>query len=112
MTDLEAAELRRTEAKARLRDTVETLQGRLAPKVVVRDAIQTVSDTGSRAIERGTDTARRHPGKIIAAATLIGAFLARKRIARLIRRRDDAPQPARNRRVRNTPGAARRKESK
>lgn len=86
MTDLDLAAARAAEARMRLHATVETLQSRLAPRMIARDAIEGLTATGEKAIDLGAETARRHPGKIVALASLLAALLARRQIVAVVRR--------------------------
>jgi len=104
MTDLDLATARAAEARLRLSATVEALQLRLAPRTIAREAIDGLAATGEKAIDLGAETARQHPGKIVALATLLAALLARRRIGALIRRARPA-KPAAPKRVSTLKGA-------
>lgn len=104
MTELDLATARAAEARLRLNATVETLQARLAPRMIARDAIEGLTATGEKAIDIGTETAKRHPGKIIVLASLLAALLARRQIGAAIRRALPA-KPAASKRVPAIKGA-------
>ncbi len=87
---LVAAIVERDSAKLRLRSTLETLQRRLSPATLRDEAVETVKETAASAARSGAETMRNHPGKIAAGIGLLGLLLARKPIARAIRRDDDA----------------------
>lgn len=89
--DVAAAELRAKAARARLRATVDTLQERLDPRTVARDAVDGIADTGGKALNRAADAVERHPAAIVGAAAAIALVTGRHRIARLFRRRKAAP---------------------
>lgn len=105
-TELARAETRAADAKQRLGNTIEALQARLDPRVVAREAVDGIAETG-----------KRHPGKVAGALALIAAFLGRRRIGALIGKArtstDETAQPARARRVRPArprPAPAKRKQ--
>lgn len=94
------AEQRAAAARERLTDTATTLQARLNPRVVARDAVETLQENGEKALRTGVENARAHPEAVVWAATLTTAWLARHRIAALFRRkrpsRETAPASARS----------------
>lgn len=81
------AEERAAAARRRLGDTVGTLQARLDPRSVARDAVDGLTESGEKALRTGVATARSHPDAVMVGATIVVAWLARRRIARLFRRR-------------------------
>lgn len=92
-TDLASAQARAAAARARLGDTVETLQTQLAPERLARRAISEVTDGGTRAALASVDVAKRNPAGVAGAALAVAMFFGRKRIAagaRRLRGRDDA----------------------
>lgn len=88
------AEQRAAAARERLTDTAGTLQARLNPRVVARDAVESLQENGERALRSGVENARAHPEAIVWAATLTTALLARKRIAALFRRKPPSKETA------------------
>lgn len=100
MTDpvnrLVAAEIEATLARERLSSTLAVLQARLAPKRLARRAVDEVTDAGTTAAKVGVATARRNPAALAGLAGIVGLFLARHRLAGLVRGRkrretDDRP---------------------
>lgn len=81
-----AAQAERTAARLRFQSTLDTLQHRLSPATLRDEAVETVRDTAASAARTGAETVRNHPGKIAAGIGLVGLILARKPIARAIRR--------------------------
>lgn len=106
MNDVTTAEARVAAARARLSGTVETLQIRLDPRTIARDTVESIADSGERAIRSGVDTARRNPGLIAGAAALIGLWLAREKVQALVidvlPKRPRRPKPASAPRVTKT----------
>lgn len=94
------AEERAAAARQRLSNTVSTLQARLNPRVVARDAVENLQETGEKALRSGVETAKAHPEAAVWAVTLVTAWAARHRIGRLFRRsrptRETAPPSARS----------------
>lgn len=72
------AEARVAAARQRLGDTLGTLQARLDPRTVARDAVENIAENGEKALRSGVDTARAHPAVAVGALTLAGALLARR----------------------------------
>jgi hypothetical protein len=84
--DLEAAALQAREARARLAETANELQSRLAPARLLDDAVENVR-TGATGLAHTTaDAARRRPGAAAAAAALGVALIAHRPLWRLARR--------------------------
>ncbi len=81
------AEQRAAAARQRLSATVGTLQARLNPRAVARDAVENIQESGEKALRTGVRTARAHPEALVWAATLATAWLARRRIVGLFARR-------------------------
>jgi hypothetical protein len=79
---LAAAEANAAAARERLSATLSTLQERLNPKRLARDAASDVADAGSIA----ADSAARNPGALAGAVAVAGLFLARHRIGQLFGR--------------------------
>ncbi len=92
------AEQRAAAARARLTDTVGALQVRLNPRVVARDAVENLQETGEKALRSGVATARANPEAIVWAVTLATAWLARRRIGAALfgRKRETATALARS----------------
>ncbi|WP_375249930.1 hypothetical protein [Sphingomonas sp.] len=88
MSGVEAAEARAIEARARLTNTVETLQAELAPEKLARAAVAEVTDGGARAAHASVAVARQHPAVLAGAGAVLLALLNRKRIRRLFTRRN------------------------
>ncbi|MGK6321488.1 DUF3618 domain-containing protein [Sphingomonas sp. DT-51] len=82
--DLSVAEARAAEARARLNGTVEALQAELEPRRLVSVAKAEVLGGGNRAARKSLEAARRNPATALGAGALLLAFLARKRIARVL----------------------------
>ena len=82
------AEARVAEARRRVNDTLGTLQTRLDPRIVAREAVDGIAESGEKALRTGVETAKAHPGLTVGALTLAGALLARKQIGALFGRRD------------------------
>ena len=57
-----AAEARAAAARQRLTATVGELQERLAPQALAKEAADTLSDAGRKALDTGVETARANPG--------------------------------------------------
>ncbi len=72
-------------ARERLSTTLALVQTRLSPKRLARKAMREVADKSSVAAAAGVDGARRNPGAIAGVTALAGLFLARHRIAHLVR---------------------------
>jgi hypothetical protein len=86
-TDILAAEARAAAARQRLTSTVGELQERLAPQALARDAVDTLSDAGRKALDSGVETARANPALIAGGAAALLAFLGRRRLWKLVRRK-------------------------
>ncbi|VXC97145.1 DUF3618 domain-containing protein [Sphingomonas sp. AX6] len=84
-----AAQAKREVARLRFQSTLDTLQHRLSPANLRDEAVETVKETAVSAARSSAETVRNHPGKIAAGIGLVGLLLARKPIARAIRREDD-----------------------
>lgn len=89
------AELDATVARERLSSTLGLLQARLNPKRLAREAVREVKEKGSVAAAVGADNARRNPGAVAGFTALAGLFLARHKLADLVRaiRGKPAPEP-------------------
>lgn len=80
----------RDAARLRFQSTLDTFQHRLSPTTLRDEAVETVRETAVSAARTGAETVRNNPGKIAAGIGLVGLLLARKPIARAIRRDGDA----------------------
>ena len=89
-TRLALAQARSEAARARLSGTIGALQRRATPRALAQDVADTLQVRGLAALNGVAETARRKPLAVGVVATLLGLFLARHRIARLLRRRDPA----------------------
>lgn len=96
------AEARVAEARRRLGDTLGTLQARLDPRIVARDAVENIAENGEKALRSGMETAKAHPGIAAGALTVASALLAR----RLFRRKksDEIERATAKARARSIPG--------
>ncbi|WP_353204473.1 hypothetical protein [Sphingomonas sp.] len=94
-TRLALAQARSDAARARLSTTIGALQRRATPQALAQDVAKTLKVRGIDALNGLADTARRKPLHVGLAVTLLGLFLARHQIARLLRRRGPTPARAR-----------------
>lgn len=90
--DLDRAEARAAEARARLDATVEQIQVRLDPTTLKRLAFDTVSQGGNRALAASSTAARGNPLLLVGAMAVIAGWLARKRLRRAVSRKAPPPQ--------------------
>lgn len=81
--NLRRAEVTAAEARARLDGTVAELQTRLDPGRLAQEA----KEAGSAVAIAGVEQARRNPGVVAGAMAALGLFLARGKIAGMVRRR-------------------------
>ncbi|WP_298092858.1 DUF3618 domain-containing protein [uncultured Sphingomonas sp.] len=96
------AEAQAAAARERLSHTVGQLQARLDPKLLAREA----REAGLQAARSGVDNARRNPGVVAGATGLLGLFLVRKPLCRLLRRRPkNTDIPAKHPALREKPAA-------
>jgi hypothetical protein len=86
-TDILAAEARAAAARQRLTATVGELQERLAPQALAKDAVETLSDAGRKALDSGVETAKANPALVAGGAAALLAFFGRKRLWSLVRRK-------------------------
>jgi sirohydrochlorin ferrochelatase len=84
------AQARAAAARQRLSETAGTLQARLNPRVVARDAVDGLTESGEKALRTGVETARAHPDAVMVGASIAIAWLTRRRIAWLFKRRKRA----------------------
>lgn len=80
------AQARADAARARLSATVGALQHKASPQVMAQDVAETLKECGREAVAVAVDTAKRQPVPVGVGFGLIGLFLARGPIAKLIRR--------------------------
>lgn len=83
---LTRAEHRSEQARRRLMVTADEIRHRLSPREVARKASEHLIETGSEMADAGIATARRHSGRIVGLAALLGLMLARHRIGRWLGR--------------------------
>lgn len=91
-------------ARERLLQSTHELQVRVAPQRLANDALETAKERGTFAVEAVRQAAEKRPG--VAAAAVVGflAFVARRRIFRLFRRKPKPPTiPATPRRALPSP---------
>lgn len=90
MTDpvlrLAEAEAQAALARANLSHSAHALQARLNPRALANSAKREMADAGQAAAKAGMDGARRNPVLLAGLTALAGLFLARHRIAALVRR--------------------------
>lgn len=85
--ELAKAEDGSVEARKALAGTVVALQSRLKPSALARDAINEVKELSSEFAHAGAETIKRHPLKTVGIVAAITAFVARKPLSRLFRRK-------------------------
>lgn len=85
-----AAEADAARARAQLSATLAVLQRRLEPSRLAQEAKRNLADVGTVAAERTREAVRRRPGALAGAVALAGLFLARHRVAALLRRKPKA----------------------
>lgn len=81
------AEQRAAAARERLNDSFATLQARLSPRVVARDAVENLQESGEKVLRVGVQRARAHPDRVIWGAALVIAWLTRRQIAAALGRK-------------------------
>ncbi|MBS0479141.1 MAG: DUF3618 domain-containing protein [Proteobacteria bacterium] len=85
--ELARAEANSEESRRRLANTVVALQSRLKPSVLARDAIDELKEVGGDIAKSGVDAVKRNPLPAIGVAAAVTAFVARKPISRLFRKK-------------------------
>lgn len=85
--ELTRAEGNSADARKQLADTVVALQSRLKPSALARDAIEELKEFGGEMAEAGIDTIRRNPVRTAGIVAVVTAFVARKPLARWLRRK-------------------------
>ena len=88
--ELAVAQAKSRAARAQLTATMVDIQARLNPRVLLREAVEEVRDTGLQLIRDGLATARAHPGPLFGIAATIAAFVARDWFRANAGRRADA----------------------
>lgn len=95
-TRLARAEAQSAAARARLSDSLVTLQRRATPRALAQDVAETLQARGIAAVNQAVETARRKPVAVGIVAAVVGLFLARRQIFRVFRRRGTPiPSPQR-----------------
>jgi Protein of unknown function (DUF3618) len=80
------AQARADAARARLSATIGALQHKASPQTMAQDVADTLKERGKEAVAVAVDTAKRQPVPVGIGVGLLGLFLARGPIAKLIRR--------------------------
>ena len=89
--DVDAAQARAREARARLNHTLRLAQARLDPAAIAQEAVENAAGGAARVLSSGVQSVRQRPFIAAAAASAVGLLLARKPIAKLFGLgRDDA----------------------
>jgi hypothetical protein len=83
-----AAEVEARAARARLMETLGTLQERLKPSTLAHEAVESAAEGVASLARKGAEAARTHPLAIAGVAGTVGLALARHWIADLFRGRD------------------------
>jgi Protein of unknown function (DUF3618) len=86
--NLALAEARAAAARERLNRTIGALQAKLDPRLLAREAMDGLTDSGTKALRTSVDTAKTHPEVVAGVGALAIAWLGRHRIASLFRRRN------------------------
>jgi len=100
--EVAAAEARALAARERLTSTVEQLQVQLAPKKLVREAADNVTEGAQSMARASVQAAMRNPSAVTGGAALLVLLLCRRPLGRalgLIKRPPSAAQPVHLRRV-------------
>lgn len=98
------AEERAAAARQRLSASVASLQARLDPRAVARDAVENLQESGERALRTGVQTARAHPDRVVWAVALAIAWLTRRQIAAALRRKPSRDAETAAQLARSIPG--------
>jgi len=85
-TELAKAENNSVDARRQLARTVVALQSRLKPSALARDAIEELKDVSGEMARAGVESVKRNPLPTVGIVALLTAFIARKPLARLLRR--------------------------
>ena len=89
--ELTKAEENSAGARQRLAQTIVALQSRLKPSALARDALDELKDVAGEMTQAGVEAAKRKPLAVAGTVVALGAFFARKPLARLFRRKPDLP---------------------
>ncbi len=84
--ELVKAEANSVDARRQLAQTVVALQSRLKPSALARDAVEELKEAGGEMARSGIDAVKRNPLPTVGVVALLTAFVARKPLARLLRR--------------------------
>lgn len=84
--ELVKAEANSVDARRQLAQTVVALQSRLKPSALARDAVEELKEVGGEMARSGIDAVKRNPLPAVGVVALLTAFIARKPLARLLRR--------------------------
>lgn len=98
------AEARAAAARRRLSASAATLQARLDPQILARDAVQNLTVKGETALRLGMQTAQANPRAMTWAAIAATAWIARGRIAAAFRRKRPNPRETELELARSIPG--------
>lgn len=85
--ELAKAEVQAADSRQRLAQTAVALQSRLKPGALARDAIDELKEIGGDIARAGADTIKRNPVSAMGIVAAITAFLVRKPILRLFRKK-------------------------
>jgi len=91
--DVAAAKAQAEAARQRLFGTVAALKHKLDPGTIANHAAEDLRERATAAAQIGVDAVRRHPGPVAAVATAAAAWLARRHIFALFRRKPKATAP-------------------
>lgn len=83
---LAEAKLAERLARARWFDTFELMQTRTTPSTIADEAVEQIKETAGKAVTKAKDAVRERPGTVVAVASAIGLFLARKPIIRAVKK--------------------------
>ena len=110
MTDaVSIAEAQAAAARDRFGATLSTLQARLAPKALAQEAASGLLEKGQAVAQDGAELVRRNPLTVAGAVAALGLFFARKPIAKLLTRGDNATSPTPDSLTLRKPRAVKRK---
>lgn len=84
--ELAKAENNSVDARRQLAKTVVALQSRLKPSALARDAVEELKEVGGEMARSGIESVKRNPLPTVGIVALLTAFIARKPLARLLRR--------------------------
>ena len=84
--ELAKAETNSVDARRQLAKTVVALQSRLKPSALARDAVEELKEVGGEMARSGIESVKRNPLPTVGIVALLTAFIARKPLARLLRR--------------------------